>query len=274
MDRLPPKDNTDLRKDTRSKGGSTSSSNLEVHHQRMRLIDGLRRGNSGQSDAAKQPEERESPLKSDVAKQIEELEGKLEGMFANQLKSMIPNGCEVKDLWRLCTDEKYQHEGPASSMDGKEPHFVVGIMKGFHLMLQGLGNKPLTPQYYEQMHDTCIKGDSAKAADRLDTSTDSSIQEGRLGKFIQDNAFSHLKLGYRFKDQVQTEYGPASRVSGYPITVKGYYSNAGITELCKNYEHRNGGDPRYPSGHPVGKALMDEPFTMIKDKYIAFKPLM
>jgi hypothetical protein len=156
-------------------------------------------------------------------------------------------------------------------MDGdqpSEPHFVVGVMKGLHLMLQGLGNK-LTPQYYERLHDTCIEGDSANA---INQSTDSSIQEGEFGKFLVDNTSTFLKSGYRSLEQVQTEHGPAYRVSGYSIPPRGWYSNAGFRELCQNYNHRDGGDPRYgANGHPVGKALMGEPIKIIKDKYIAFK---
>ncbi len=147
------------------------------------------------------------------------------------------------ELERLFIDGRYQKEGSNYTLDD-EPSFVLGLMRAFDMMLQGLGTEKLTAKYFEQLHDECVRNTYKDVPS-------SPLHEKRS-----------FELGYR------TEISSPGKTLLFGWTDN--WSGEGIRELDEKYDCRQGGkkhDPDYgEKGHPVGNVCMDKPSTMFWEK--------
>ena len=115
-------------------------------------------------------------------------------------------------------------------------------MRTVCFVLKELGQEKLTSKYYQQLHDICVDGTVIVKYGEVKISVDKGYRDIGIIKYNKD---------YFVKP---CSYGLPSE----------WYSEEGFKELCQNYKYRDGGDSRYKDqGHPVGRALRDDP-DMIK----------
>jgi hypothetical protein len=136
---------------------------------------------------------------------------------AMKVSGKFPNNFPTEEVWRFLLDHKDQATRGKYGYEN-ERGYMAGMMRGFTMMLQHLGER-LTPQIYELLHVTCVDG-------------------------VHDTKGNKMQKFYK-----------SSFISGFLLTETNC-SNEGYRELLAKYNCRDSGDPRYPDGHPVGKALL------------------
>lgn len=78
-------------------------------------------------------------------------------LYAKMQSLSAFQGLKKENMWKLLFMERRFMDNGKFAMETEEPGYLQAMMKGYLFMLNTLG-QPLTPEFYEQMHDQVVDG--------------------------------------------------------------------------------------------------------------------